>query len=130
MPSRTLWIIITGTGDTGNHVHAFVVLRDRPAQGVLEWPGEPEQAELLPGDVAKAREGAVQYDATQFRFFVPFHPFAGQGNAQGAAKALAEQVERALAGAVLVGQPAQAGFYVVQGAFDVWRASRLAVRSE
>lgn len=47
-----------------------VVVVDRPGQGILERPGEPETAQFLPGDAAKAREGAVD-DQCPYAVLVP-----------------------------------------------------------
>src|SRR5690606_23547289 len=108
-------------------VGSFVIIGYRQAEGDLERPGEPEGTEFFFGDVPEAREGAVENDSVQFGSLVSLHPFAGQGYAQGAAEALAQDVEWAVTLGVALGQPAQAGFYVVQGAFYVWCAGGLAI---
>ena len=59
--------------------------------------------------------------------FVSLHPFAGQGDTEGAAEALAEDIERVFTIGAALGQPAQSGFHVVQCAFDIGGAGGLAV---
>ena len=54
-------------------------------------------------------------------------PFAGEGYAQCAAKALAEDVNWSVAHVRSFSQPAQAGFGVVEGAFDVRVAGGFAI---
>jgi hypothetical protein len=105
--------------DVGNELVALVFIGNGPAQGDLEWPGEPEVAEFFPGYGAETGESAVQDDAIQRWLLVAFYPFAGKRCPQRAAQALAEKEQRLAFYLLFFRQPPKAGLCVVQGAFYV-----------